>query len=86
MQAWPALDKGSIREEINRLKKEFEQLCLADNVSLGIQVLMNNPGYCWLDIGHLFGEKDSKDQQELKHTFFSNLKGWDIQAGNQKQR
>lgn len=46
MQAWPALDKGSIREEINRLKKEFEQLCLADNVSLGIQVLMNNPGYC----------------------------------------
>ena len=36
------VDKISIREEIDRIKREFEQLCLAGNVSTEIRVIMNS--------------------------------------------
>ncbi len=36
------VDKTSIREEINRLKKQFDQLCSDDKVSPEIQVVMNS--------------------------------------------
>lgn len=36
------VDKISIREEIDRIKREFEQLCLAGNVSTEIRVVMNS--------------------------------------------
>ena len=36
------IDKISIREEINRLKQEFEQLCSAGNVSPEIRAVMNS--------------------------------------------
>jgi len=36
------VDKTSVREEIDRLKKEFEQLCSAGKVSSEIRVLMNS--------------------------------------------
>lgn len=35
-------DKTSIREEVDRLKQEFEQLCLAGKVSSEIRVVMNS--------------------------------------------
>jgi len=36
------VDKTSIREEINRLKKQFEQLCSDGKVASEIQVVMNS--------------------------------------------
>lgn len=36
------VDKISIRAEIDRIKREFEQLCLAGNVSTEIRVVMNS--------------------------------------------
>ncbi len=36
------VDKTSIREEINRLKKQFDQLCSDGKVSPEIQVVMNS--------------------------------------------
>ena len=36
------VDKISIREEVDRIKREFEQLCLDDTVSKDLQVVMNS--------------------------------------------
>ena len=36
------VDKTSIREEINRLKKQFDQLCSDGKVASEIQVVMNS--------------------------------------------
>ncbi len=36
------VDKTSVREEVGRLKREFEQLCSDGNVSSEIKVVMNS--------------------------------------------
>ena len=40
--AMATVDKTSVREEVNRLKKEFEQLCSEGKVSSEIRVLMSS--------------------------------------------